>query len=41
MEEYKAGKEKALNFIFGIVMRKTKGKATPKEVNEILKKLIR
>jgi aspartyl-tRNA(Asn)/glutamyl-tRNA(Gln) amidotransferase subunit B len=40
VSEYKAGKEKALNFIVGIVMRKTKGKASPKEVNEILRKLL-
>lgn len=40
VEEYKSGKEKALNFIVGIVMKKTNGKASPKEVNEILKKLI-
>ena len=40
VEEYKAGKEKALNFIVGLVMKATKGKASPKEVNEILKKLI-
>ncbi len=40
VEEYKAGKEKALNFVVGIVMKKSRGKASPKEVNEILKKLI-
>jgi len=41
VEDYKKGEEKALNFIVGQVMRKTKGKASPKEVNEILKKLIK
>jgi len=41
VEEYKAGKEKALNFIMGAVMKKTRGKASPKEVNEILKSLIK
>ncbi len=41
VEEYKAGKEKALNFIMGKVMAKTKGKADPKEVNDIIKKLIK
>ncbi len=41
VEDYKKGEEKALNFIVGQVMRKSKGKATPKEVNEILKSLIR
>jgi aspartyl-tRNA(Asn)/glutamyl-tRNA(Gln) amidotransferase subunit B len=40
-EDYKKGNEKALNFIVGAVMRKTKGTATPKEVNEILKKMVR
>ena len=40
VEDYKAGNEKALNFVVGQVMRKTKGKATPNEVNEIIKKLI-
>ena len=40
VEDYKNGEEKALNFIVGQVMRKTKGKASPKEVNEIIKKLI-
>jgi len=39
VEDYKKGKKKALNYIVGQVMRKTKGKATPKEVNQILKKL--
>ena len=40
-EDYKKGEEKALHFIIGQVMKKTKGKATPKEVNEILKRLIK
>ena len=40
VEDYKKGEEKALNFIVGSVMRKTKGKATPKEVNEIIKRFI-
>lgn len=39
--DYLAGKEKALNFIVGSVMKKSRGKATPKEVLEILKKLIK
>jgi len=41
VEEYKSGKEKALHFIVGIVMKKTKGKASPPEVLSILKKLIK
>ncbi len=40
-EDYKKGNEKALHFIVGIVMKKSKGKATPREVNEILKSLIK
>ena len=40
VEDYKQGNEKALNFVIGAVMKKTKGKASPKEVNEIIKKLI-
>jgi len=39
-EDYRNGEEKALNFIVGQVMKKTKGKATPKEVNDIIKKLV-
>ena len=41
VEDYKKGEEKALNFVVGVVMKKTKGKASPKEVNEIIEKLIR
>ncbi len=40
VEDYKKGEAKALNFIVGAVMKKTKGKATPKEVNEIIIKLL-
>jgi len=40
VEDYKKGNEKALHFIVGAVMKKTKGKATPKEVNEILKRMV-
>ena len=40
VDDYKAGNEKALNFVVGAVMRKSKGKASPQQVNEILKKLI-
>ena len=40
VEDYKKGEAKALNFIVGSVMKKTKGKATPKEVNEIILRLI-
>ena len=39
--DYKKGEKKALNFIVGAVMKKTKGKATPKEVNEIILGIIK
>jgi aspartyl-tRNA(Asn)/glutamyl-tRNA(Gln) amidotransferase subunit B len=41
VEDYKKGEAKALNFIVGAVMKKTKGKATPKEVNEIILRLMK
>ena len=37
VENYKAGKTKLLGFFVGQVMKKTRGKANPKIVNEILK----
>ena len=36
--EYKAGKEKAFNGLVGQVMKASKGKANPEQVNEILKR---
>lgn len=41
VEDYKKGEEKALNFIVGKVMQKTRGKAIPEKVNEIIKKLVK
>lgn len=41
VEDYKNGEKKALNFIVGKIMQKTRGKATPKEVNEIILRLIK
>ena len=38
--DYKNGKKGALMFLVGQVMKKTKGKANPKMVNEILKKIL-
>ncbi len=38
VEDYRAGKEKAFNALVGQVMKATKGKANPAQVNEILKK---
>jgi len=40
VEEYRAGNEKSFNFLVGQVMRKSHGKATPKEVNEILRRIL-
>jgi aspartyl-tRNA(Asn)/glutamyl-tRNA(Gln) amidotransferase subunit B len=36
--DYRSGKEKAFNSLVGQVMKATKGKANPGQVNEILKK---
>ncbi|MBA7644084.1 Aspartyl/glutamyl-tRNA(Asn/Gln) amidotransferase subunit B [subsurface metagenome] len=38
--DYRAGKEQALKFLVGQVMRVTRGRANPKLVNELLKKRI-
>ena len=38
VEDYRAGKEKAFNSLVGQVMKATKGKANPAQVNDILKK---
>jgi len=38
VENYKAGKDKLFGYFVGQVMKKTKGKANPKLVNEILRK---
>jgi aspartyl-tRNA(Asn)/glutamyl-tRNA(Gln) amidotransferase subunit B len=35
--QYKAGKEKAFNALVGQVMKASKGKANPQQVNEALK----
>lgn len=35
--DYRAGSEKALNFIVGLVMKKTRGKASPGEVHILVK----
>jgi len=37
VEEYKAGKEKAFNALVGQVMKATRGKANPAQVNALLK----
>lgn len=41
VEDYRKGKESAAMFLIGQVMRKTRGKANPQKVNEILKKKLK
>ena len=38
VDEFKAGKEKALNALVGQIMKAAKGKANPQQVNDLLKK---
>jgi len=38
VEDYRAGKDKAFNSLVGQVMKATKGKANPQQVNDILKR---
>jgi aspartyl-tRNA(Asn)/glutamyl-tRNA(Gln) amidotransferase subunit B len=38
VESFRAGKEKVFGFLVGQVMRKSKGKANPQLVNELLRK---
>jgi aspartyl-tRNA(Asn)/glutamyl-tRNA(Gln) amidotransferase subunit B len=38
VEEFRAGKERALNALVGQVMKATKGKANPQQVNDLLKR---
>jgi aspartyl-tRNA(Asn)/glutamyl-tRNA(Gln) amidotransferase subunit B len=38
VEDYRAGKEKAFNSLVGQVMKASRGKANPAQVNEVLKK---
>jgi aspartyl-tRNA(Asn)/glutamyl-tRNA(Gln) amidotransferase subunit B len=40
VDEYRAGKEKALNALVGQVMKASKGKANPAQVNEVLRHLL-
>jgi len=41
VEQYKSGKENILQYFIGQAMAATKGKANPKLVSEILKKLLK
>ena len=38
--DYRAGNEKAINFIVGIVMKKTRGRADPGEANRLVKEAL-
>ena len=38
--DYKAGKDKAIGFMVGQVMKETKGKANPQIVNKLLLEII-
>ena len=38
VDEYRAGKEKAFNALVGQLMKATKGKANPQQVNELLRR---
>jgi aspartyl-tRNA(Asn)/glutamyl-tRNA(Gln) amidotransferase subunit B len=38
VEQYKAGKDKVFGFFVGQIMKETKGKANPQQVNDLLKK---
>ena len=40
-EDYRGGKEKALGFLVGQVMKATKGRANPGMVNELLRERLR
>jgi aspartyl-tRNA(Asn)/glutamyl-tRNA(Gln) amidotransferase subunit B len=40
VDDYKSGNEKSFNFLVGQVMKKAKGKAQPREINELLRKLL-
>ena len=37
LEQYKSGKEKLFGFFVGQVMKESKGKANPEQVNKLLK----
>ena len=40
VEDYKAGKDKAIGFLVGQIMRETKGKANPQIVNKLLLEIL-
>jgi aspartyl-tRNA(Asn)/glutamyl-tRNA(Gln) amidotransferase subunit B len=38
VDEYRSGKDKAFNALVGQIMKASKGKANPGQVNDLLKK---
>jgi aspartyl-tRNA(Asn)/glutamyl-tRNA(Gln) amidotransferase subunit B len=40
VEDYKNGKEKAIGFLIGMVMKEMKGQANPKVVDEVMRKML-
>ena len=38
VEDFKNGKDRAIGFLVGQIMKETRGKANPKVVNELLNK---
>ena len=40
VEDFTSGKQQAIGFLVGQVMRKTQGKANPEMVNQILRELL-
>lgn len=41
VKDYQSGKEKAMSFLVGCIMKETKGKANPQKAQELLKKKIK
>ena len=40
VKDYLNGKSNAINFLLGLVMKETKGRANPKTVNDLLKSIL-
>ena len=41
VQDYKNGKDKLMGFFVGLIMKQTQGRANPKTLNEVLKKLLK
>ncbi|MGD8558924.1 MAG: hypothetical protein PVH04_04635, partial [Gammaproteobacteria bacterium] len=41
VEQYRSGKEKVFGFFVGQVMKATKGKANPQQLNQLLKEKLK